>query len=58
MKRLITSTLALIMFCFWTNASIMQLLPKPQISAFSGKYLKADLPIREMFVENFGLAKH
>ena len=52
MKRLITSTLALIMFCFWTNASIMQLLPKPQISAFSGKYLKADLPIREMFVEN------
>ena len=37
--------------CFLLNAQIPHLLPMPQKSYFSGKYVKANLPVREVLVK-------
>lgn len=37
--------------CFLLNAQIPHLLPMPQKSSFSGKYVKANLPVREVLVK-------
>lgn len=37
--------------CFQLNAQTPQLLPMPQKSSFSGKYVKANLPVREVLVK-------
>lgn len=37
--------------CFLLNAQTPQLLPMPQKSSFSGKYVKANLPVKEVLVK-------
>ena len=51
MKRILT-TLLIITFCCLANATIPPLLPMPQKSAFTGKYVKADVPVNEKIVSH------
>ena len=37
--------------CFLLNAQIPHLLPMPQESSFSGKYVKSNLPVRKVLVK-------
>ena len=51
MKRILT-TLLIVTFCCLAHASIPPLLPMPQKSAFTGKYVKADVPVNEKIVSH------
>ncbi len=51
MKRALT-TLLIITLCCLAHATIPPLLPMPQKSAFTGKYVKADLPVNEKIVSS------
>lgn len=51
MKRLFT-TLLIAVFCCLAHASIPPLLPMPQKYTFTGKYVKADLPVNEKIVSS------
>lgn len=49
MKRILT-TLLIITFCCLAHATIPPLLPMPQKYTFTGKYVKANLPVNEKIV--------
>ena len=51
MKRALT-TLLIITLCCLAHATIPPLLPMPQKSAFTGKYVKADVPVNEKIVSH------
>lgn len=51
MKRILT-TLLIITFCCLANATIPPLLPMPQKYTFTGKYVKADVPVNEKIVSS------
>lgn len=51
MKRALT-TLLIITLCSLAHATIPPLLPMPQKSAFTGKYVKANLPVNEKIVSS------
>ncbi len=51
MKRILT-TLLIVTFCCLAHASIPPLLPMPQKSAFTDKYVKADVPVNEKIVSH------
>lgn len=49
MKRILT-TLLIITLCCLAHATIPPLLPMPQKSTFTGKYVNANLPVNEKIV--------
>lgn len=51
MKRILT-TLLIITLCCLAHATIPPLLPMPQKYTFTGKYVKANLPVNEKIVDN------
>lgn len=51
MKRALT-TLLIITLCCLAHATIPPLLPMPQKSTFTGKYVKADVPVNEKIVSH------
>lgn len=51
MKRALT-TLLIITLCSLAHATIPPLLPMPQKSTFTGKYVKADVPVNEKIVSH------
>ena len=51
MKRALT-TLLIITLCSLAHATIPPLLPMPQKSAFTGKYVKDDVPVNEKIVSH------
>lgn len=51
MKRILT-TLLIITLCCLAHATIPPLLPMPQKYTFTGKYVKANLPVNEKIVSN------
>ena len=55
MKRALT-TLLIITLCSLAHATIPPLLPMPQKSAFTGKYVKADVPVNEKIVSHIDRA--
>lgn len=55
MKRALT-TLLIVTFCCLAHATIPPLLPMPQKSTFTGKYVKADVPVNEKIVSHIDRA--
>ena len=51
MKRALT-TLLIVTFCCLAHATIPPLLPMPQKSTFTGKYVKEDVPVNEKIVSH------